>query len=100
MFGLSFASQVVSKRSSYGVLMWQIMCHLTANDSLVGMIDPARAVRTAISVFPSTYENERSAASDLVAAIAGLARVVETTELQQRLESIERAIQPKKEAKQ
>ncbi len=41
-----------------------------------------------------------SAASDLVAAIAGLARVVETTELQQRLESIERAIQPKKEAKQ
>ena len=40
-----------------------------------------------------------SAASDLVAAIAGLARVVETTELQQRLESIERAIVPPKEAK-
>ena len=38
-----------------------------------------------------------SAASDLVAAIAGLARVVETTELQQRLEAIERQLQPKKE---
>ena len=41
-----------------------------------------------------------SAAADLVAAIAGLARVVEVTELQQRLEAIERTITPPKEAKQ
>ena len=41
-----------------------------------------------------------SAASDLVAAIAGLARVVETTELQQRLDELERMIKPAKEAKQ
>ena len=40
-----------------------------------------------------------SAASDIVSAIAGLARVVEVTELQQRLEAIERAIQPLKETK-
>ena len=38
-----------------------------------------------------------SAASDLVSAIAGAARVVEVTELQQRLEAIERQLQPKKE---
>jgi thioredoxin-like negative regulator of GroEL len=41
-----------------------------------------------------------SAASDLVAAIAGLARVVETTELQQRLDELERMMKPPKEAKQ
>ena len=40
-----------------------------------------------------------SAASDMVSAIAGAARVVEITELQQRLEAIERTIQPKKETK-
>jgi hypothetical protein len=40
-----------------------------------------------------------SAASDLVSAIASAARVVEITELQQRLEAIERQLQPKKEAK-
>lgn len=41
-----------------------------------------------------------SAASDLVAAIAGLARVVEVTELQQRLDELERMMKPPKEAKQ
>ena len=41
-----------------------------------------------------------SAASDLVAAIAGLVRVVETTELQQRLDELERMMKPPKEAKQ
>jgi hypothetical protein len=34
-----------------------------------------------------------------VSAIASAARVVEITELQQRLEAIERQLQPKKEAK-
>ena len=38
-----------------------------------------------------------SAASDLVSAIASAARVVEVTELQQRLEAIKRQLQPKKE---
>ena len=41
-----------------------------------------------------------SAASDLVAAIAGLARVVEVTALQQRLDELERMMKPPKEAKQ
>ena len=41
-----------------------------------------------------------NAASDLVAAIAGLARVVEVTALQQRLDELERMMKPPKEAKQ
>lgn len=40
-----------------------------------------------------------SAASDLVSAIAGLARIVETTELQKRLEALEQLLTPKKETK-
>ena len=40
-----------------------------------------------------------SAASELVSAIAGLARIIETTELQKRLEALELLIAPKKETK-
>ena len=41
-----------------------------------------------------------SAAADMVSAIAGLARVVEVTALQQRLDELERMMKPPKEAKQ
>ena len=41
-----------------------------------------------------------SAASDMVSAIAGAARVVEITALQQRLDELERMMKPPKEAKQ
>ena len=60
------------------------------------MAEKARAAIDAAgagAVSPST-------ASDLVAAIAGLARVVEVTELQQRLDELERMMKPPKEAKQ
>ena len=40
-----------------------------------------------------------SAASDLVSAIAGLAKIIETTELQKRLEALEQLLTPKKETK-
>ena len=40
-----------------------------------------------------------SAASDLVSAIAGLAKIIETTELQKRLEALEQVLTPKKDAK-
>ena len=40
-----------------------------------------------------------SAASDLVSAIAGLAKIIETTELQKRLEALELLLTPKKDEK-
>ena len=40
-----------------------------------------------------------SAASDLVSAIAGLAKIIETTELQKRLEALEPLLTPKKDEK-
>ena len=40
-----------------------------------------------------------SAASDMVSAIAGLAKIIETTELQKRLEALELLLTPKKDEK-
>lgn len=40
-----------------------------------------------------------SAASDLVSAIAALAKIIETTELQKRLEALEQVLTPKKDEK-
>ena len=40
-----------------------------------------------------------SAAIDLVSAIAGLAKIIETTELQKRLEALEQVLTPKKDEK-
>ena len=40
-----------------------------------------------------------SAASDLVSAIAALAKIIETTELQKRLEALEQLLTPKKDEK-
>ena len=40
-----------------------------------------------------------SAAIDLVSAIAGLAKIIETTELQKRLEALELLLTPKKDEK-
>ncbi len=66
---------------------------LVAADTMAGKAQAAIDAAGAGTVSPS-------AAADMVAAIAGLARVVEVTELQQRLEAIERTITPPKEAKQ
>ena len=89
------AMQMVAKRlmpelkpESQAVDLPELVAAPTLADKAQAAIDAA-----------GTGDIAPSAAIDLVSAIAGLAKIIETTELQKRLEALELLLTPKKDEK-